>query len=78
MVRWLPSPSVKPSTISPGAVTKRCATMSAGSGASALTRSRLISSSQSKRYSRERPALPCTTCSIRARAAGSVSVKYAG
>ncbi|MFD0346453.1 hypothetical protein ACFQ0M_10850 [Kitasatospora aburaviensis] len=52
--------------------------MSVGSGARAAIRSLLDSSSQSKRYSRARPALPWTTCSIRARAAGSVSVKYAG
>ncbi len=69
---------MKPSTISPGVVTNGCATMSVASGGRALTRSRFDSSSQSKWYSLDRPALPWITCSIRARAAGSVSVKYGG
>lgn len=42
------------------------------------TVSSLPSSSQVKRYSRPRPALACSSCSMRARASASPSVKYAG
>lgn len=77
-MRWTPVGSVKPSTSSPGAVTKRWAVMSVGSGGSTHSVNSLPSSSHVKWYSRPRPALACSTCSMRARDSGSPSVKYAG
>lgn len=67
--------SVKPSTLSPGEVTNGWAAMPVGSAASTLRSSWLPSSSQSKRYSRPRPDLACSSASIRAREAASPSVK---
>lgn len=77
-VRRTASASVKPSTVSPGAVTNRWAAMVVGRGGSTVMRSWLLSSSQAKWYSRPRPDLAWSTCSTRERAAGSPSVKYAG
>uniref|UniRef100_UPI00165FE977 hypothetical protein n=1 Tax=Streptomyces apricus TaxID=1828112 RepID=UPI00165FE977 len=74
-VRRTPAGSVKPRTVSPGAVTNRWAAMSVGSGARTATVSRLPSSSQVKRYSRPRPDLACSNCSILARASASPSGK---
>ncbi len=77
-VRRTASGSVKPRTVSPGAVTKRWAAIAVESGPSTVMTRRLASSSQAKWYSRPRPDLVCSNCSIRARAAASPSVKYAG
>lgn len=77
-VRCTASSSVKPRTVSPGAMTKRWAVIEVGRASSTLMTSRLPSSSQLKRYSRPRPDLACSNCSIRAREAASLSVKYAG
>ncbi len=77
-VRETASGSVKPSTVSPGAVTKRWAAIVVGSASSTVITRRLASSSQPKWYSRPRPDLVWSNCSIRERAAASPSVKYAG
>lgn len=77
-VRETASGSVKPSTVSPGAVTKRWAAIVVGSASSTVMTRRLASSSQPKWYSRPRPDLVWSNCSIRERAAASPSVKYAG
>ncbi len=77
-MRWTWDGSVKPRTVSPGAVTKRWAAMSVGSGASTPIVSWLPSSSHAKWYSRPRPDFAVSSCSIRARESASPSVKYAG
>lgn len=77
-VRCTASSSVKPSTVSPGVVTKRWAAIEVGRASRTLITSWLASSSQAKWYSRPRPDLACSSCSIRMRAAASPSVKYAG
>lgn len=74
-VRCTASPSVKPSTVSPGAVTKRWAPIEVGRASSTLMTSRLPSSSQEKWYSRPRPDFACSSCSIRLREPASLSVK---
>lgn len=74
-VRCTSEGSVKPRTVSPGAVTNRWAAMSVGSGGRTVIFSSLPSSSHSKWYSRPRPDLACRSCSIRARDSASPSVK---
>lgn len=77
-VRCTASASVNPSTVSPGPATNRWAAIEVESASRTRMTSWLPSSSHSNRYSRPRPDLVCSNCSIRARASGSPSVKYAG